>query len=233
LTRQAIDKRLRVLARDPAASAGLAPRPASKALRDAALLTCGWFAALRRSNMVALNWSDLTWDSSGDIRVRLRWSKTDQQGQGAWNWLPRLDGDLACPVTALTAWRDRVAELVGGDPHVVCPEAPVFPAMNRHDQLQIDEDGPRRLRGEAVNELVQQLAVLVGLAEAKPPHGSPVGGHSLRAGFVTQALLARVPVVEVAKITHHGDPRSLARYHRPVDRATLDTIRDVVGTRAR
>ena len=230
MTRQAIDKRLRVLARHPAGHVALTPRPSNKSLRDAALLTCGWFAALRRSNIVALRWSDLTWYPGGEIRVRLRRSKTDQQGNGMWNWLPRLEGDIACPAAALTEWRARVAELVDGDPAVVCPDAPVFAAMNRHDQLKLKDGSLRRLRGEAVNELVQQLAVRAGLVTADRQGRNPFGGHSLRSGFVTQACLNRVPLIEIAQVTHHADPRSVGTYNKPNDRSTMDTLRDVART---
>ena len=232
LTRQAVDKRLRALERAQDSDAEAAPVATTKSLRDAALVTCGWFAALRRSNIVALRWSDVTWHEGGDIRIRLRRSKTDQQAAGAWNWLPRLEGEVACPVAALTAWRDRLAELLGGDPRLVCPEAPVFPAMDRHDRLKTQEGSFRRLRGEAVNELVQDLAVRIGLATADREGASPVGGHSLRAGFVTQACMARLPLLEIAKVTHHADPRSLAAYHRPTDRASAATIRDMVASAA-
>ncbi|WP_155992308.1 tyrosine-type recombinase/integrase [Nocardioides sp. URHA0032] len=227
LTRQAIDKRLRVLARRPAGDVAPTPRPSNKSLRDAALLTCGWFAALRRSNIVALRWSDLTWYPGGEIRVRLRRSKTDQQGTGKWNWLPRLDGDSACPATALTEWRNRVAELVGGDPAAVCPDAPVFAAMNRHDQFKMKEGSMRRLRGEAVNDLIQQLVVRTGLVTGDRQGRNPFGGHSLRSGFVTQACLNRVPLIEIAQVTHHADPRSLVTYNKPNDRSSMDTLRDV------
>jgi integrase len=236
LTRQAVDKRLRALAR--AAEAETAdtptPRPAAKAVRDAALLACGWFAALRRSNLSALTWRDLLWHESGEIRVHLRRSKTDQVGEGAYNWLPQLPDDVACPVTALTRWRDRLAELVGGDPRLVCPDAPVFPAMNRHDQLKRDANtGIRRLLGAGINEVVQEIAVAAGVVEA-PPTGArfAVGGHSLRAGLVTQACMAGIPLLEIAKVTHHRDPRSLSGYHRPTDRSQIGTIRAVVGLAA-
>ena len=205
------------------------PVATTKSLRDAALLTCGWFAALRRSNLAALSWSDLTWASDGSVRVRLRRSKTDQEGVGAWNWLPPLPGDSACPVAALTAWRDRVRDLLGGDPCEFLADEPVFPAMSRHDQLKVHSGALRWLRGEAVNELVQELAVRAGLVDTKAQERNPMGGHSLRAGFVTQACMVGVPLLDIAKVTHHADPRSLAGYHRPADRASEKTIVAVVA----
>lgn len=225
LTRQAIDKRLRT-----AASVGVAaPRASTKALRDAAMLTVGWFAALRRSNLAALNWSDLTWAPDGSIRVRLRRSKTDQQGAGAWNWLPALSGDAACPVAALTAWRERVEELIGADPRQLLVDQPLFPAMDRHDHLKRRGGRLQRLRGEAVNELIQDLAFRAGLAAPGATGASSMGGHSLRAGFVTQACISGLPLIEIAKVTHHADVRSLGVYYRPTDRSSEKTIAAVVA----
>lgn len=224
LTRQAIDKRLRALAAVEAISV---PGDLSlKAARDVAMLTTGWFAALRRSNLVALRWSDLRWHESGEIRIYLRRTKTDQIGEGAYNWLPLLGDDVACPATALTAWRERVAAMVGGDPVKLCPDEPVFPAMNKHDQVKRGADGrPGHLDGAAVNELVRDIAIAVGVAERpEPGQRCGIGGHSLRAGFVTQAVLLRIPLIEIAKVTHHKDLRSLGTYHRPHDSSQTTTI---------
>lgn len=229
MTRQAVDKRLRTVADSREGPADYSIPPiSSKALRDCAMLTLGWFAALRRSNITALRWSDLTWHPGGDVRVRVQRSKTDQAGEGAWNWLARLEGDPACPVAALEAWLDRLSELLGGDPHVMYPDVPVFPSLNRHGQIKWSARGIRCLRGEAVSEMVQELAAQVGLAGATIVGRGPYGAHSLRAGFVTQACMAKIPLVDIGKVTHHADPRSLAGYNRPVDTSPLDTIHAVV-----
>ncbi len=81
-------------------SIGIAPRRASPATadvitdmlrrcpdtlrgkRDRALLLLGFAAALRRSELVALQVADLTETKEG-LRVLIRRSKTDQEGQGA------------------------------------------------------------------------------------------------------------------------------------------------------
>jgi site-specific recombinase XerD len=50
-------------------------------LRDRALLLIGFAAALRRSELVALDVADLTETKAG-LRLRIRASKTDQERQG-------------------------------------------------------------------------------------------------------------------------------------------------------
>jgi hypothetical protein len=51
LTRQAIDKRLRTVSRQGSGAAAPPVETGTKCPRDVALLTCNWFAALRRSNL--------------------------------------------------------------------------------------------------------------------------------------------------------------------------------------
>ena len=78
-----------------------------KGLRDRALLLLGFAGAFRRSELVALNIADLEF-CDGGLRVSIRKSKTDQEGQGATIAIAR--GSIACPVDAVRAWiRDSAA----------------------------------------------------------------------------------------------------------------------------
>jgi hypothetical protein len=70
-------------------------------LRDRAILLLGFSGAFRRSELVALNLTDIEWTTEGAL-VSIRRSKTDQEGLGRRVGIPR--GDIACPVTALEAW---------------------------------------------------------------------------------------------------------------------------------
>jgi len=72
-------------------------------LRDRALLLLGFAGAFRRSELVALDVSDIEETESG-LRVTIRRSKTDQEGEGATIAIAR--GDVACPEKALRAWLD-------------------------------------------------------------------------------------------------------------------------------
>jgi integrase len=79
--------------------------------RDRVLLLLGFFAALRRSELVGLDISaELTDGAAGYIEilhegliVRLKRSKTDQFGAGQQVGIPRRRDDL-CPVAALQDW---------------------------------------------------------------------------------------------------------------------------------
>lgn len=71
--------------------------------RDRAVLTLGFAGAFRRSELVALDVQDLAFDRNG-LRVTLRRSKTDQEGQGAVTAIPYGSNPATCPVRAAMAW---------------------------------------------------------------------------------------------------------------------------------
>jgi site-specific recombinase XerC len=72
-----------------------------RGLRDRALLLLGFGGAFRRSELVALDISDLEF-CSGGLRITIRRSKTDQEGNGA--TIAIAAGSFACPVKATRAW---------------------------------------------------------------------------------------------------------------------------------
>ena len=69
--------------------------------RDRALLLLGFAGAFRRSELVALNVADIAEEAAG-LRITIRKSKTDQEGQGQTVAIAR--GATHCPVAALKAW---------------------------------------------------------------------------------------------------------------------------------
>jgi site-specific recombinase XerD len=70
-------------------------------LRDRALLLLGFAAALRRSELVALNVDDLE-EAEGGLCIRIVRSKTDQEGKGT--VIAIVPGSVACPIKSLKAW---------------------------------------------------------------------------------------------------------------------------------
>ena len=79
-------------------------------MRARAVLAIGFAGAFRRSELVALRVEDIRRDAEG-IRVVIRRSKADQEGEGATVAIPH--GDRLRPVAALDAWlaAARVAEV--------------------------------------------------------------------------------------------------------------------------
>lgn len=71
-------------------------------LRDRALLLIGFAAALRRSELVALDISDITETADG-LKLSIRRSKTDQDAAGRTIGIPYGSHRQTCPVRAWLA----------------------------------------------------------------------------------------------------------------------------------
>jgi site-specific recombinase XerC len=74
-----------------------------KGLRDRAVLLLGFGGAFRRSELVALDVSDIEETDEG-LRVTIRRSKTDQEGKGVTIAIVR--GGAYCPAKAMRIWLD-------------------------------------------------------------------------------------------------------------------------------
>ncbi len=162
--------------------------------RDAALLLLTWWSARRRSEIVALDRADVA-ESPGGIAIVVKRSKTDQHGEGMPIGLPKVSGDL-CPVAALDAWFTASGVTSG----------PIFRGLTRHGGVR-----RRALRGQEVARLVKRLAAAAGL---DPKH---FGGHSLRAGFITEAFRQDVSEAQIMATSGHRSTVMLARYRREAD----------------
>jgi integrase len=157
-------------------------------VRDRAILLLAFGAALRRSEIVALDVGDLSFVREG-VSVFISHSKTDQEGAGALLGVPYGSNPETCPVRALQAW---IATLDDRS-----PTAPLFVSYGRE-----------RLRPQAVALIVQRRCVAVGLT-------GDFAGHSLRSGFVTTAAAAGVDALEISNQTRHKSLDMVKRYTRP------------------
>ncbi len=218
--------------------AGVGDNVCAAALRDVAALLTGFFAALRRAELVGLCWRDLAW-IDGQVRVTLRVTKTDQLGEGYELWLPPVDDPAMCPVRALTAWRSHVAELLGVDPVSHRANDQVFASVDRYGRVRRDAQGRLRpLDAKSFNEMVQRHCVAAGLAappsdpEERKAWRNPFGGHSLRVGFVTEAFRQGLSIAEIAEVTRHRDMNTLMTYKRTVDRQQDNPVKKLLVAHA-
>jgi integrase len=115
--------------------------------RDRAILLLGFAGALRRSEIVALDWSDLELTDDGFV-VRLRRCKTDQTARGRRVGIPYGEHEETCPVTALLAWL-RESEIERGA---------LFRKVNRHGDLEGE-----RLTDKSVALIVKRAAKTAGI----------------------------------------------------------------------
>lgn len=175
-------------------SAMLACIPATLAgKRDRALLALGFAGAFRRSELVALTVADLI-EVAGGLRVLIRKSKTDQEGQGHEIAIPT--GTTLRPVEAVRAWL-AAAGIESG---------PVFRAVAKGDKVQ-----SAALTDRSVAGIVKAYAERAGLDPAE------YAGHSLRAGFITSCAEAGAGALKIQEVSRHKSLDVLAGYVRRAD----------------
>ncbi len=124
--------------------------------------------------------------------LHLRRSKTDQQGQGRDIAIPRVQGGF-CPTHCLQAWIDAAGISSGA----------LFRQVNRYDQVL-----PHRLKAQSVALIVKERAAQAGLDPTL------FSGHSLRAGFVTNATNSGASSSSIRAQTGHQSDAMLQRYVR-------------------
>ncbi len=162
-----------------------------RGLRDTALLLIGFAGALRRSELVALDVEDIRFSSEGTV-LRLRRSKTDQQGRGRDIAIPLVKGRY-CPTLSLQTWL-RAAEITTGA---------IFRRISRYDRVLLP-----RLTAQSVALIIKHRAELAGFDP------DIFSGHSLRAGFVTNAASSGSSSASIRTTTGHKSDAMLQRYIR-------------------
>lgn len=185
-----------------------------KGMRDAAILTIGWMAALRRSEIVSLMREDLESVSEGLI-VQVRRSKTDQEGQGRTVGIP-FGTEKFCPVTVIRRWY-TVAQIDHG---------PLFFGVYRGSNQKIfaTKFVPRkRLNDRTVAEVVKSSLELAGY------DALGYSGHSLRAGFCTSAASCGIPEHAIMKHTGHKSEAVMRGYIRDGELFTTNPLLAVLG----
>ncbi len=179
-------------------------------LRDRALVVLGFALGARRSELVALDLTDLREAPEGLV-VLIRQSKTDQDAAGVEVALPYGTHLQTCPVRTVRAWRGALtAEGIA--------EGPLFRRIDRHGVLGHAGSGRQgagdgRLTGQAVGIILRRLAASAGVSE------DALTAHSLRAGFATTAYLSGADALSIARHGRWKDGSPvLLGYVRSVDR---------------
>jgi site-specific recombinase XerD len=161
--------------------------------RDRALLCLGFAGAFRRSELCALQVEDLVEVPDG-LRVLIRRSKGDQEGQGQEVAIPR--GYKLRPVEAVQTWL-AAAEISSG---------PVFRAVALGGRVSSEV-----LRPDGAARIIKRYARRVGLDPAA------YSGHSLRSGFLTSAAESGAGIFKMMEQSRHKSMDTLRGYIRKVD----------------
>jgi hypothetical protein len=138
-----------------------------------------------------------------------------------------------CAPRALLAWRDAVAATLGGDPKLLCPNSPIFGSFTPAGQLKLRDGKPVRMRADSINDLIKSLAVAAGLHDPATQERNRYGGHSLRAGFITQAARDGENPLEIQKVSKHRSLDQLLVYIREEDLRQNNPAQRLFSRRAR
>ena len=165
-----------------------------RAFRDRALLAVGMAGAFRRSELVAITVARVSGDARG-LLVRIPSSKADQEGKGQTVAIP--DGRRLEPVRHYRAWLQRAGIESG----------PVFRKLTPQG----------RLTEVAMSE--QGVALVVKAAATAAGHPPELfSGHSLRAGFLTEAGRQNANLFKMKEHSRHASLEMVAEYVRDHER---------------
>lgn len=172
---------------------GRLAEPDLAGLRDRVLVLVGFVAALRRSELVAIDTDDLTEHPNGLV-LSIKRSKTNQTGgRPELVVLPRSGNPTRCPVTTIHNWLDHLGNGTG----------PLLRPVTKGNRPLT-----RRLHPESANQLVQQAVARAGIEPGA------YSAHSLRAGFVTYSHLRGASDRAIAHQTRHRSLASIGTYVR-------------------
>lgn len=161
-------------------------------LRDRALLLIGFSGAFRRSELVNVRLEDVTETEEGLV-IRVRRSKTDQEGKGRQVAIPYGSSPDTCPLRAWRKWMET-AQITSG---------PLFRRIDRHGHVN-----HRALHRDSVGAIVKRAAERAGLDP------DLYAGHSLRAGLCTQAYVNGARELDIMRQTGHKSLETVRKYIR-------------------
>ena len=157
--------------------------------RNRCVLAFGFALAQRRAQIADVKVEDVRSIDEG-LEVTIRWSKTDQRGEGKIATVIR-DGGPACAVGAVEAWL-KASGIRSG------------PLLRRiHRSGSVD---PRGLSGDGIAQIVKAAASSIGLDPDE------YGGHSLRRGFVTSAAREGRDILAIMQQTGHESVKTVQGY---------------------
>jgi len=160
-------------------------------LRDASVLSLGFSAALRRSELCNLRVEDVEQKGDEGVLLHIRKSKTDRYAQG--QKIAVLTGNTIKPIEHLSRWLQS-SKIRDGY---------IFQTLERGGHAS-----GRPLDYGDIARIVKRYAQRIGLDP------SEFSGHSLRAGFVTSAAANHARIDKIMEITRHKSADMVMKYIR-------------------
>jgi integrase len=182
-------------------------------LRDKAVVLLGFALLARRSELAALNLSDVGLVPGEGLEVTIRSSKTDHAARGVIRRVHYAADAAVCPVRAVLAWREFLAGrgIAAG---------PLFTRVDRWGHLGPGAGGryaggrDGRLRPQAIGDIVAaRCETALGETARGETAQRAYSGHSLRRGGATSMLKAGAQPLNVSRHGRWSDgSRSFAGY---------------------
>lgn len=181
-------------------------------IRDRAMILLNFAAGWRRSEIMALNLSDVTFVRQG-LRLYQAFSKTDQGAKGRWVGIQPGRQRVTCPQRALREWlriRGRW-------------EGPLFVRFvaGRGGAQEITRVGLNR-RGDVLHLRLKSVLEEIGEDPRR------YAGHSLRSGMITEAAKHGASEAAIKRRTGHKSSQTLQRYIRPAGIFDMNPLRAVL-----
>jgi hypothetical protein len=197
----------------------------------AALLPIGFAGAFRRSELTALTVADVALHPQDALHVRMRRSKTDQEGRGSVKALPYGTNPDTCPPCTYLRWR-QVLDTADADGRVGIlttlrqrpGDATPTGHLCRVVGLLPDDDRRRigRCLGPCTRPDYPELTRSAGMwgrggeaaGAAAGLNAEHLSGHSLRTGFVTQAVRGGADSGAIMRQTEYRSSAMVELYRR-------------------
>jgi integrase len=184
-------------AADRARLAGHVTGPDPAQIRDLALILNLYWGTFRGSELCAMTWADARIVDQG-VEWTIRRAKNDQLGRSETIGAARNPNPLLCPATALDTWHAALAAIHGQPPR---SDEPVFVRLDHHT------NPPEGITRDGASQIVKRAARAAGLT-------GDYASHSLRAGFVTDALDAGATREQVQRHGRWANITSIDSYYR-------------------
>lgn len=183
------------------------PSNTNMGIRDRALLSFGWASAMRRSEIVQLNWEDIKFVDEGII-ITIKHSKTDKFGEGQKIAILYGRNKNTCPIINLKTWKDKSYQ---------DELSPVFCAISKADNIK-----NQRLAAIDIARIIKKWIRHIGL------DADGFAGHSLRSGLITTASKNSVPDYVIMKHSRHKSAKMIHLYTR--DNSLInDNVTGMIG----
>ena len=153
-----------------------------KDVRDKAIILLAFFAALRRSEVVGLDYEHVKLGKDG---VELLFLHTKTSDEPVSIKISRARNENICPVKALETWIERSWIRSGA----------LFRTIGKSGIINC-----KRMSGEAVSIITKDL------------FGDEYSGHSMRRGLITAEAQKGISVYDIAKHSRHKDFNVLMGY---------------------